>query len=189
LAVAKSKNYSEVHRLLGLKSEGKSSLIKKIRKLGLDTSHFSTYSYTEEELKEALTNSNSYLEIHRKLGLKGVGYKSLRKRIKQLNLDASHIPGLVGVHGATLSEILVKDSEFTHTGHLKEKLFKAGLKQPICEECDISEWRGQTIQFHLHHMNGEHLDNRLENLKILCPNCHSQTENYGHKNRGKGRPR
>jgi hypothetical protein len=57
-----------------------------------------------------------------------------------------------------------------------------GLKNPRCERCGLTEWRGEPISLELHHVNGDRLDNRLESLALLCPNCHSQTETYGRLN-------
>jgi hypothetical protein len=66
--------------------------------------------------------------------------------------------------------------------NLKKRLLRAGLKQNRCEECGISRWRRRPLSLALHHVNGERHDNRLENLVLLCPNCHSQTPNFGSKN-------
>lgn len=72
-------------------------------------------------------------------------------------------------------------------GHVKLRLLDAGLKAPLCERCGLSEWRSKPLALELHHLNGDGLDNRLENLELLCPNCHSQTDTWGGKNRGRRR--
>lgn len=65
---------------------------------------------------------------------------------------------------------------------IKKYLLKFGIKENKCEICNISNWNGKEIVCQIHHVNGNRFDNRLENLQILCPNCHSQTENYMNKN-------
>jgi DNA-binding CsgD family transcriptional regulator len=72
--------------------------------------------------------------------------------------------------------------------HIKHRLLDAGLLPRRCESCGISEWRGRPLSLELHHANGDGSDNRLENLQILCPNCHSQTASWGGRN-GKRRRR
>jgi len=66
--------------------------------------------------------------------------------------------------------------------HLKRRLFEAGLKENRCERCGIREWQGEPLVMALHHLNGVGNDNRFENLVLLCPNCHSQTENFAGRN-------
>lgn len=69
--------------------------------------------------------------------------------------------------------------------HVKRRLLLAGLKTDGCEECGLNDWQGRPISFELHHVNGDGTDNRLENLRLLCPNCHSQTDTWGARNKGK----
>jgi hypothetical protein len=66
--------------------------------------------------------------------------------------------------------------------HIKTRLLNAGLLTNKCEGCGLAEWRGQPITMHLDHVNGVRNDHRLANLRMLCPNCHSQTETYGGRN-------
>jgi hypothetical protein len=71
--------------------------------------------------------------------------------------------------------------------HVKSRLMLAQLKPPFCEGCGLEEWQGRPISLELHHINGDGYDNRLENLQLLCPNCHSQTDTWGGRNKGPGR--
>jgi 5-methylcytosine-specific restriction endonuclease McrA len=76
-----------------------------------------------------------------------------------------------------LPELLVADRK-RGRWNLKLRLLQAGLKDGSCEDCGITAWRGRPLSMALHHVNGDGGDNRLENLRLLCPNCHSQTENF-----------
>jgi 5-methylcytosine-specific restriction endonuclease McrA len=69
--------------------------------------------------------------------------------------------------------------------HVKLRLLDAGLKEQRCERCGLREWRDEPLALALHHVNGDGLDNRLENLQLLCPNCHSQTDTWGGKNKAR----
>jgi 5-methylcytosine-specific restriction endonuclease McrA len=71
---------------------------------------------------------------------------------------------------------------YKNTSSLKIRLYNEGLKTKQCEECGIVEWNGSEISFELDHINGVNNDNRIENLRILCPNCHSQTKTFRGKN-------
>jgi DNA-binding CsgD family transcriptional regulator len=86
-----------------------------------------------------------------------------------------------------LSEVFASNTR-RNRGHLKTRLLQAGLKDGTCERCGISEWRGELLSLALHHVNGDRLDNRLENLELLCPNCHSQTDTFSGRN-GHVRPK
>jgi hypothetical protein len=84
-------------------------------------------------------------------------------------------------HGAPVETYLVKGRR-VHRGHLKQRLLSEGLKANSCERCGISDWLGDPLSLALHHVNGDGLDNRLENLSLLCPNCHAQTPNFSGRN-------
>lgn len=126
--------------------------------------------------------------------LKNLGYftngnswenKIVKERMEKLNLFFNKKNSNYGKPNSALplKSILTKDSEYNRT-KLKERLFKEGLKEYKCECCGISEWQGAPISLQLHHINGIHNDNRLSNLQILCPNCHSQTDNFTSKGKG-----
>jgi 5-methylcytosine-specific restriction endonuclease McrA len=66
--------------------------------------------------------------------------------------------------------------------NVKWRLIRAGLLPTHCQECGLHEWRGRQLSMHIDHINGIKNDHRLENLRMLCPNCHSQTETYGGRN-------
>ena len=83
-----------------------------------------------------------------------------------------------------LSEVLVKNSTWVNSNNLRKRLLKEGLKEHKCECCGNSEWMGKPIALELHHVNGIKDDLRIENLQILCPNCHAFTDNYRGKNSG-----
>lgn len=83
----------------------------------------------------------------------------------------------------TLEEILVENSTYANSHRLKLRLIAEGYLEEKCSCCGIgNEWNGKPLSLQLDHENGNNSDNRIENLRILCPNCHSQTETYASKN-------
>lgn len=75
-------------------------------------------------------------------------------------------------------DIFKENSSLKSPSYLKNYILKYNLKEEQCEECGIKTWNNKKITFQVHHINGNNTDNRIENLQILCPNCHSQTENF-----------
>jgi len=145
-------------------------------------------SWTAEELKNAVKNSFSYRQVLSKLGLREAGgnYEQIKKYIAEYNLDKRHFKGRgwnLGLRGIgkpliSLDEILVKNNNF-QSFKLKKRLFAAGLKSQCCEKCGWAEKTSSGyLPLELDHINGDRHDNRLENLRILCPNCHSLTPTH-----------
>lgn len=143
----------------------------------------------EEFYVNLIKSSNSLIEVCRKANIVPTtgNYDTLKKVIKENEVDISHFKRLGGVSNSGIkkntSEYLIKGSKIT-SFKLKNKLLKEGYKEHKCEnpECGLTEWHGKPIPLELHHINGDNTDNRLENLQILCPNCHSLTDTYGGKN-------
>ena len=87
-----------------------------------------------------------------------------------------------------LSDILSGKVKYHSTSSLKRRLLKEGIKKNKCEECGIDSWNDKPLSMHLDHVNGNNTDNRIDNLKMLCPNCHSQTSTYAGKSKRKRSP-
>jgi hypothetical protein len=140
--------------------------------------------FSEEEVRAAVADSRSYAEVLRRLGLRAAGgnHRTVRKyveawRIPVDHFDAARGPGASG-RAIPLDEVLVEGSTY-HRGHLKRRLLAEGLKRPQCEMCGQGElWRGRRMSLVLDHINGVHDDHRLENLRILCPNCNATLDTH-----------
>ena len=146
-------------------------------------------SWTDTELIAAIADSISVSEVLRKLNLKPVGsnYKTVYLHSKRLSVSLEHLKGQAWSRGKTgttggmrkdLEEILVEDSTYTNTSFLKSRLVRAGFLVDVCYICGISEWLNKPLTLQLDHINGRNLDNRIQNLRLLCPNCHAQTPTY-----------
>ena len=151
--------------------------------------------------RQVVRESCSISEVLRKMGYKVSGGASqfFKKKARQYKVDYSHFSGKGWAKGESRDsssaidqvarlierpwkEIFCKNSTYSNNQQMVKKLIRVGKKEYKCEECGISEWKGKKIVLNLHHKNGDHCDNREINLQFLCPNCHSQTGNFSHKN-------
>jgi hypothetical protein len=145
-------------------------------------------TWSDDDLRVAVQSNITIIGVIRTLGLSDSPghYKPVRAAIERLGLDASHIKGKA--HGTArgsrieLSEVLVK-GRYSSSVHLRRRLIKEGLLQPVCALCSMGDsWNGKPLVLQLDHENGDPSDNRIENLRMLCPNCHSQTNTYTGRN-------
>jgi len=152
------------------------------------------WTMPKEQLESIVKEAKTIADILRAFGLynKGSNYKTLKRRLEEEHIDYSHIP--TGVHAGKnrifggakmkpLGEVLVKDSTYARS-HLKRRLIKEKLLEYKCQDCGIEpKWNGKDLVLILDHINGIPNDNRLENLRFLCPNCNAQTSTFAGKNR------
>ena len=153
-------------------------------------------TWKDIDLISAYHSSRSIAEILRKLGLRPAGgnYRSCKDNLKRLGLDADKLSGQSWSKGRkvtprysySLSEILVKDSVYRSTTGLKNRLLREGIFSEECSCCGLDTWQDVTIPLELDHINGDSCDNRLENLRLLCPNCHALTPTYRGRNINRG---
>ena len=143
-----------------------------------------------EEFKEIVKKSWSYNQVAKEIGLRNGGFIiTVKNRIRREKIDASHFDPKRNLRKKCekrwpFEEIFKKDSGYCGGGsQLKKKLYDKGLKGEVCESCMIGpNWNNKGLVLQLDHINGVHNDNRIENLRILCPNCHSQTDTFCAKN-------
>jgi hypothetical protein len=148
------------------------------------------WRFTEAQVRSAVAASMSFAETLRRLGLcpSGGNWKTLRRYADDRGISTAHFDPYASSRGTRtripLDEILVRDSTYSRN-HLKERLYAEGLKRPTCEMCGQGpEWHGRRLSLILDHVNGVRNDNRLDNLRIVCPNCAATLDTHcGRMNR------
>ena len=148
------------------------------------------HTYTEQQLREAVSTSKSIRQVLAKLGLKEAGgnYSTTKKRISQAGIDTTHFTGQGWKKDKTFGpkrplEDYLSNEYGIQSYQLKLRLLKEGVKTHQCEVCGITEWNGKPTPLELDHIDGNHSNNNLSNLRVICPNCHAQTETYRGKNK------
>lgn len=193
-------NIERRDKILHLRAEGKSySEISK--ELNCNRSLVAFYCgrrFNIDEQNERETSKKEYESIVCDLAktcknvnqiCKAVGKKDTntnRERIKQIlkknDVDISHFQPIESGVKVFIrykdEDVYCKNSAIKSTKNIRKRLIKDGLKQEVCECCKGTEWLGKPIPLQVHHINGDNTDNRIENLQLLCPNCHAFTDTY-----------
>ena len=150
---------------------------------------------SKEQAQEVCKRVFSVADFCREVGWKpqGNNYRIFYKYVKEYDLDTSHFTGqrtnIGNKHNLGISdEEYFKKDKLIKSSEIIERLIRSGLKEYKCEnpECGISEWHGKKIRLQLHHIDGDHFNNEIDNLMLLCPNCHSQTDNFAGKKNKRG---
>jgi hypothetical protein len=142
---------------------------------------------SDEQIIEVALKANSATEAASKLGIK---YETFRVHAKRLNVfitnqsgKGTNKPKEDGLGKIPLIDIFAGKHPHYQSNKLRKRLFSEGFKKENCECCGISQWLGKKLSLELDHKDGNRYNHNIENLQILCPNCHSQTDTYRGKNK------
>ncbi|MGW9132655.1 HNH endonuclease [Streptomyces sp. NPDC055681] len=198
-AAASSRTLSEALTKLGVdpKSSTRRYVHERMKKMGIATGHFEREGarWTREVLEPVVTASTSVHEVLRRLGLEAVGghHSNISRRIKAYGIDTSHFaqPSRTGTGKLRrkpqelLVENLAPDARRVSSARLKIAMASLGIAER-CALCGTeSMWQGRPLPLEVDHINGSWRDNRIANLRLLCPNCHSATDTYRGRNKGR----
>ena len=143
--------------------------------------------YSIEDVRNAVAENLSTAGVLRQLGLRPIGgnYRTINRIINENSIDTSHFTGQGWNVGLSFkpnkeiddSTVFTENSIYKCSWRLRER-YKRVTGKASCDCCGLSEWLGHPIPLEIHHVNGNNTDNRLDNLQLLCPNCHALTNNY-----------
>ncbi|MFD7230573.1 HNH endonuclease [Streptomyces sp. NPDC059881] len=201
-AVEASRTLTEALTKLGVdpKSPSRSYIRERIKRMGIDTSHLERDGtrWTRETLEAAVAASTNMCQVLRRLGIDVVGgqHTHISRRIKAHGIDTSHFTRHVRTENMrdnrrrrSAREILIDDPSPRAKRTPNERLKRAMRDLGVVERCALCgiepTWQGRPLPLEVDHIDGNWRDNRIENLRLLCPNCHSTTDAY----RGRGKAR
>lgn len=155
----------------------------------------SARTWSDEQLVEAVANSLTYREVCENLGVstKGSSCDNIAKHVERIGLNVGHFNCMTGeprvkIHWSKMDNDELFSVNEADRSTIRNALLKRDLITYQCQICGLVDWQGTKLSLQLDHINGHSNDNRLENLRFLCPNCHAQTSTYGGKNlKGKAR--
>lgn len=147
------------------------------------------WNLSKKEIQEKVNKCNSISDMLESFGYKrssGSMAKIMKEVIKEYNIDITHFKPFYRTNQQpkySLDEILIPNSPYKNIGRLKKRILKAGLLKYKCECCgNKGKWNNKPLVLQLDHKDGDHSNHSLDNLRFLCPNCHSQTDTYSGKN-------
>lgn len=149
------------------------------------------YDWSKERLEMTVKEANcwfNWLDILQ-IPRGGYNYRTLKDKAALYNINTEHFNYIYAKthNGRKLNKNKSNDEIFNDfvkikTATVKKEYIDRILNGvPKCEYCNITEWNDKPLVFQLHHIDGNHINNKLENLILLCPNCHTQTDNYANK--------
>lgn len=206
-AAATARTMAELLRRVGISVDGGNyeSIRWRLQRLGALDSRFTgtpsprsrggplrdDHHYDDVALRRAAAGARTKADILRALGLPAAPehYPELNRRLASARVDVSHLDGRGwrrGTAGRRVSLEQLLGRPRVHAADLKRRLVEDGVYERRCSWCRRARWNGFAIPLELDHVNGDRSDNRLENLRLLCPNCHAQTPTYRGRNIGRG---
>ncbi|MCW2678824.1 MAG: hypothetical protein JWM62_225 [Frankiales bacterium] len=197
-AVPAAANIRQLLQALGVAAYGGNYEVirERLRLLGVDEARFGPrprpVAIAASRLVEAVARSDSWAKAARRLGVPGnAGERRIKGLALEAGLDTAHFLGqgwnrgvrLGGREAEPLRTLLVR-GRYVGTSRLRHRLLREQVLEACCAACGRDTWEGAPIPLELDHLNGDRTDNRLENLRLLCPNCHARTDTYRGRNIG-----